>query len=154
MTINSPAFEHGGPIPERYTRFGENHRPPLLFCEIPPEAQSLALIVDDPDSSRGTFTHWILFNLRPQNGGLAEDGVTEGATEGHNDWDEPGYGGPRPRQGGHRYFFRLYALDRRLDLPEGAHRPQVIRAMGGHVIDQAELMGRFATPVQAERDAG
>jgi Raf kinase inhibitor-like YbhB/YbcL family protein len=154
MKIESPAFGYGAPIPEHHSRFGENRSPPLVFRDVPAQAGSLALVVDDPDAPRGTLTHWIVFNLDPSAKGLAENCHVANAREGNNDWQEPRYGGPRPPDGEHRYFFRLYALDSRLDLPAGAGRNDVDRAMEGHVIAQAEWMGRFATPVQAERDAG
>lgn len=153
MKIESPAFAHGAPIPEPYTRFGENHSPPLVFRDVPAKARSLALIVDDPDAPHGTFTHWIVFNLDPMVEGLKEGCHVADAREGNNDWKELGYGGPRPPDGEHRYYFRLYALDQKLDLPNGAARAEVDRALRGHVVAEAEWMGRFATPVQAGRDA-
>lgn len=153
MKIESPAFAHGAHIPEPYTRFGENQSPPLSFRDVPPQAKSLALIVDDPDAPRGTFTHWIVFNLPPTTAGLKENARPTDGTEGNNDWKELGYGGPRPPDGEHRYFFKLYALDRKLDAPSGASRATIDAALRGHIIAEAELMGRFATPVQAERDA-
>lgn len=153
MKIESPAFTHGAHIPETYTRFGENQSPPLVFREVPANARSLALIVDDPDAPRGTFTHWIVFNLDPTIEGLKENSRPADGREGNNDWQELGYGGPRPPDGEHRYFFKLYALDRKLDVPSGAGRAQIDNALRGHIIAEAELIGRFATPVQAERDA-
>lgn len=152
MKIESPAFAYGERIPERHSRFGENISPPLRFHDIPAQARSLLLIVDDPDAPRGTFTHWIVFNLDPTAKGLEEGCHVANAREGNNDWQEPRYGGPRPPNGEHRYFFRLSALDGKLDLPVGASRAEVDLALKGHVIAQAEWMGRFTTPVPAERD--
>lgn len=151
MKIESPAFAQGEPIPTQHSRFGENKSPPLRFRDVPTQARSLVLIVDDPDAPNGLFTHWIVFNLDPTVEGLDEDWQVTNAREGNNSWNELGYGGPRPPNGEHRYFFRLHALDQKLDLPSGAARAEIDRALRGHVIAQAELMGRFATPVQAER---
>ena len=153
MKIESPAFAPGEHIPETYSRFGNNKNPPLVFREVPAQARSLALVVDDPDAPKGTFTHWIIFNLAPTIGGLKEGSLPDHAIEGKNDWLETGYGGPRPPDGEHRYFFKLYALDRKLELPSGVGRVRLDEALRGRVIAQAELMGRFATPVQAARDA-
>ena len=153
MKIESPAFANGDRIPEHYSRFGENVSPPLVFKDVPDAAKSLALIVDDPDAPRGTFTHWVLFNLDPRMKELPEHARIARENQGRNSWDEVAYGGPRPPNGEHRYFFRLYALDRKLDLPAGAQRAQIEPALRGHVLAESEWMGRFATPVQAERDA-
>jgi Raf kinase inhibitor-like YbhB/YbcL family protein len=153
MKIESPAFAPGAHIPEPYSRFGENRSPPLTFSDVPAQAKSLALFVDDPDASKGTFTHWIVFNLEPTTEGLKEGAPIKNALEGKNGWGEARYGGPRPPDGEHRYFFRLYALDRKLDCANGCERAEIDRALRGHVVAEAELMGRFATPVQAARDA-
>lgn len=126
--------------------------PPLVFADVPPEAQSLALIVDDPDTKHGTFTHWIVFDLDPQTTGLAENRRVTAGREGNNDRRERGYCGPLPPDGEHHYFFRLLALDRKLGLPEGISRTDFDRATAGHVLTGARLMGRFAPPVQAQRD--
>ena len=149
MKIRSSAFADGAHIPARFSRFGDDRSPPLEFSEIPSDSRSLALIVDDPDAPTGTFTHWLVFNLSPSTPGLKENGRVDGMREGSNDWDETSYGGPRPPRGVHRYYFRLYALDTQLDLPAGASRADVEHAMSGHVLAEAQTMGRFATPVQA-----
>lgn len=146
MKIKSPAFAHGESIPDKYSRDGEDRTPPLEFDDIPPEAKSLVLIMDDPDAPKGTFTHWIVFNLDPNVRSLRENHAPDDVRFGTNDWDEADYGGPRPPDGEHRYYFRLYALDTRLSLPHGASRRDVERAMETHVIGNAEMMGRYAAP--------
>jgi Raf kinase inhibitor-like YbhB/YbcL family protein len=151
MKIESPAFTSGASIPGTYSRFGDNKSPPLIFRDVPTKARSLALIVDDPDAPHGTFTHWVVFNLAPTRDGLEEGIRVTDARQGNNSWHEPRYGGPRPPNGEHRYFFRLYALDQNLDLSEGIERASVDEALRGHIIAETELMGRFATPVPAER---
>jgi Raf kinase inhibitor-like YbhB/YbcL family protein len=153
MKIESPAFQSGEHIPEIYSRYGDNKNPPLVFRDVPAEARSLAVIVDDPDAPKGIFTHWIIFDLDPTTEGLAENFVGNVGRQGSNGWQEVGYGGPRPPDGEHRNYVRLYALDRKLNLPNGAGRAQFEQALRGRVVAEAELMGKFATPVQAERDA-
>ncbi|PTY06235.1 YbhB/YbcL family Raf kinase inhibitor-like protein [Opitutaceae bacterium EW11] len=146
MRISSPAFQHGEPIPEKYSRAGDDRTPPLEFEGAPPEARSLVLVMDDPDTSHGTFTHWIVFNIDPATRGFRENDAPEEVRFGCNDWGEADYGGPRPPNGEHRYFFRLYALDCRLTLPNGASRRELEQAMEGHVVANAETMGTFAAP--------
>lgn len=147
MKLSSPAFEPNGIIPTKLSRYDADRTPPLEFSDVPAGTQSLALIMDDPDAPRGLFTHWIAFNIDPNVGRFQENKVPRDVRLGTNDWGEAAYGGPRPPDGEHRYFLHLYALDRRLDLPHGAARGEVERAIAGHVIAEAELMGRFAPPV-------
>lgn len=149
MRIKSPAFESGQVIPERYSQYDANRSPPLEFADVPPKAQSLVLIMDDPDAPRGTFTHWIVFNIDRNTSSFDENKTPKDVRLAKNDYDRPEYAGPRPPSGEHRYFFHLYALDTRLDLPNGTSRAEVERAMGGHVLADTELMGRYATPVEA-----
>jgi len=151
LTLASPDFENGGVIPKRFTRYGENRQPPLLFANVPPEAASLAVMVEDPDAPKGTFTHWIVFNLDPKLSGVVENSSLEGAQQGLNDAGRIGYTGPFPPSGEHRYFFRLYALDCRLDLPTDTDREMFLAAIEGHVVGEAVWMGRFATPEMRER---
>ena len=151
MSIESPAFGKGEKIPLRFTRFGENRQPPLIFEGIPPETTTLALLMDDPDAPKGTFTHWIVFNLNPQLSGLVEDSNLDGAQEGSNDSGGIGYTGPRPPTGEHRYFFRLYALDCVLELASGAGRESFLSAIEGHIIADAVWMGRVAASDQPSR---
>lgn len=150
MVIYSPAFENGGIIPKRYTCEGENLSPPLSWTGIPPEAKSLVLICDDPDAPRGTFNHWLLYNIPPSVTTLPEGlpplpSFPDGSLQGFNSFGKIGYGGPCPPPGpAHRYFFRLYALDKTLDLPPKARKDEVLKAMEGHILAVAETMGRFS----------
>ncbi len=141
MTISSPAFRHGGTIPDRYSKDGGNQRPTLRFEEVPTNAQSLALIVDDPDAPNGTFTHWLAYNISPATREISDNTLT--LQQACNDYGQNGYGGPRPPSGEHRYCFKLFALDDRISLPRGASRLDMEEAMLGHVIAEAEYMGRF-----------
>ena len=145
MKLTSSAFENGTAIPPTYTQEGENWIPPLTIDEVPSEAKSLALIVDDPDAPRGTFTHWVLFNIDPRIGSIDENAVPNGAAQGLNSAGQVGYRGPKPPNGTHRYFFRLHALNTRLTLADGATREQVEAAFHGRVVATAELMGRYTT---------
>lgn len=149
MKLRSSEFEDGGVIPERFTQYGDNRSPPLDFIDVPPEAHSLALIMDDPDAPRGTYTHLVAFNIDANTKGFRENHIPKDVRLGRNDAGQAAYAGPRPPDGEHRYFFRLYALDKRLDLPHGARRADVEGAMVGHVLAEAEWMGRYATPLVA-----
>jgi len=151
MKIKCSEFENGSVIPERFSQYDVNRSPPLDFTDVPAEAKSLALIMDDPDAPRGTFTHWVVFNIDADTAGFRENKIPKDVRLGLNDYGKPEYAGPRPPNGEHRYFFRAYALDTGLDLPNGASREQVEQAMKDHVIAEAELMGRYATPVEARR---
>src|SRR5256714_14616738 len=111
MQITSSAFRDEEHIPRQYTRDAEDKSPPLRIEGVPVNAASLVLIVDDPDAPRGTFTHWLVFDLDHKTVEIGEDHAPENARQGANDWGETQYGGPRPPSGVHRYFFRLYALD-------------------------------------------
>lgn len=149
MKIKSPAFDADGVIPDKFTQYDANHSLPLDFSEVPTNARSLALIMDDPDAPRGTFTHWVAFDIDPNTKGFSENRIPKDVRLGLNDYQQPTYAGPKPPEGEHRYFLHLYALDQRLDLPNGAARKDVERAMVGHIIAKAELMGRYATPIAA-----
>lgn len=144
MNISSPAFEDGGSIAKQYSKQGGDKSPALNIEEVPDEAKSLVIIMDDPDAPSGTFTHWILFNVSPRTKEIHEDSPPVMATQGRNDYGDIGYGGPKPPSGEHRYFFKLFALDTVLSIPRGAKRQQLEGAMEGHIIDEAETMGRFA----------
>jgi Raf kinase inhibitor-like YbhB/YbcL family protein len=143
MKITSSAFQQGGSIPSKFTCDGADTSPPLQIQEIPPATKSLALIADDPDAPSGRFTHWIVWNISPQTSTIAEGSAPKGVP-GTNDFGKSGYGGPCPPSGTHRYFFKVFALDRELDLPAGGKRSQLDAAMKGHVIAQSELMGRYS----------
>ena len=152
LTLTSPAFEHNGDIPAVYTCDGKDISPALEWSGIPAEAKSLVLIVDDPDAPdpaapRMTWVHWVLYNLPPDASGLVEaindSDLPNGTLQGLNDWKRTGYGGPCPPIGRHRYFHKLYALDTVLpDLNEPS-KVEVEQAMGGHIIEEAVLMGTY-----------
>jgi Raf kinase inhibitor-like YbhB/YbcL family protein len=144
MKISSSAFQEGGGIPSKFTCDGSDKSPSLRIEQIPGEAKSLALIADDPDAPSGLFTHWIAWNIDPKTSEIAEGSVSSGAVQGQNDFGKSGYGGPCPPSGTHRYFFKIFALDRQLDLPAGTKRAQLDAAMKGHVIAQGQLMGRYS----------
>lgn len=148
MLIES-VFESQQFIPSKYTCDGENISPPLKFLQVPQGAKSLVLIVDDPDAPGGTFDHWIVWNLPPH---LTE--LSEGAHEfkqlsprpqqGINGFNKSFYKGPCPPQGKpHHYYFKLYALDKQLSLAEGSTKHEVEKAMAGHILDHAELVGLY-----------
>jgi Raf kinase inhibitor-like YbhB/YbcL family protein len=143
MRISSTAFEEGGPIPDQYSKDGGNQKPPLEIEDVPAGAQSLALIVDDPDAPNGTFTHWLVYNISPATREIGGD-TSVAMQQACNDYGQNDYGGPRPPSGEHRYYFKLYALDDRISMPRGASRLDMEEAILGHVIAEAELMGRFA----------
>lgn len=148
MKIQSPAFSHNESMPKQFSREGGDKSPPLVFEEVPANAKSLVLIMDDPDAPNRTFNHWILFNVPANVEDIREDAPPIMASQGRNDYGEIGYGGPKPPSGEHRYFFRLYALDAELPLLRGARRGEVEAAMQGHILEQAELMGRFAAQLE------
>jgi Raf kinase inhibitor-like YbhB/YbcL family protein len=145
LQMRSSAFEPGGDIPTKYTCDSHDVSPPLEWNGTPGGTQSFALICDDPDAPRGTWSHWVLYNIPPDVTRLAE-GVQglQGAAEGRNDFGRMGYGGPCPPRGpAHRYYFRLYALNTRLDLPANPTRKQVMDQIQNHIVAQAELMGHY-----------
>jgi len=125
------------------TMFGENKVPPISVAEVPGEAKSLALIMDDPDAPRGTFNHWLVFNMDTKTSAIGDQNLPAGAVYGRNDFGQIVYCGPRPPAGEHRYFINVHALDSRLSLPEGVERPDLESAMEGHVLATASLMGRY-----------
>ena len=143
MKITSSAFQGGGNLPSKFTCDGADISPPLQIIGVPSEAKSLVLIVDDPDAPSGLFTHWLIWNIPPQTNSVAEGSAPKGV-HGTNDFGKSGYKGPCPPPGIHRYSFKIFALDRELDLRSGAKRRQVDAAMKGHVIAQGELMARYA----------
>lgn len=149
LELMSPAFTSGSTIPAKHTCEGENVSPPLSWAGAPPETKSLALIFDDPDAPRGTFSHWVLYGIPADERELPENYATSAtaqrkATSGRNDFGKDGYGGPCPPRGEtHRFYFRLYALDTPLNLSAGATRAQVLDRVRDHVVAQAELMGSY-----------
>jgi Raf kinase inhibitor-like YbhB/YbcL family protein len=149
MKIISPAFADGAPVPVEHTCEGNGSSPGLAWSEVPVNTRRFALVCDDPDAPRGTWVHWLLFNLPADAVELAPavppaPELPSGARQGINDSGNVGYGGPCPPRGRpHRYFFRLYALDCTLNLAPGVKRPDLDQAMAGHVLADATLMGTF-----------
>jgi Raf kinase inhibitor-like YbhB/YbcL family protein len=152
LSLGSPAFSRQGGIPTRYTCEGEDISPPLSWSDVPEGTQSFTLIVDDPDAPdpkapRVTWVHWVLYNLPATARGLPEgmnlEALPAGTKEGQNDWKRTGYGGPCPPIGRHRYFHKLYALDTILPDLRKPTKQQLEKAMAGHVLAQAELIGTY-----------
>ena len=143
MTITSSAFKHKSKIPSKYTCDGENINPPLQIADVPSAAKSLVLISDDPDAPMGTWVHWTAWNISPESKEIAENSAPIGAVEVMTSFGDKGYGGPCPPSGTHRYFFKLYALDKALDLPPSAKASDIEKAMTGHILDKTELIGLY-----------
>ncbi len=144
MRIYSDVFEERQHIPKKYSCDGEGVNPPLRISNIPNEAKSLVLIVDDPDAPGQTFVHWLVWNIPGDINYIEENSVPEGSLEGLNDGGKIGYFPPCPPEGTHRYFFRIYALDKMLDIEVGAERNKVEQIIDDHIIDQAELIGLYS----------
>ena len=153
LTLSSPCFSHGGVMPRRCTGDGPDTSPPLTWSGAPEGTRSFALIVEDPDAPdpaapRRVWVHWLVCDLPPSTTSLAEGAsgkaMPAGSKEGKNDSGGNGYEGPYPPIGSHRYFFKLYALDTLTGVREGHTKPQLVKAMEGHVLASAELMGTYA----------
>lgn len=147
MKLSSKAFSNGGSIPSLFTCEGKDINPALDISEVPEEAKSLALIVDDPDVPERVrkdrlWVHWVVYNIDPKTVKIAEN-APPFAKFGKNSDQQKEYMGPCPPDGEHRYFFKLYALDTLLELPEGATKEELLHAMEGHILAKAELMGRY-----------
>lgn len=149
IKIKSTAFEEGGLIPKKYTCDGIDVSPPLAWTSVPEGTKSFALICDDPDApTRGTWIHWVIFNIPADTRELSEDippqkTLANGAKQGINDFRKIGYGGPCPPSGTHRYYFYLYALDTEIRLEGGAIKEQLLKAMKGHILAEGQLMGKY-----------
>ncbi len=153
LRLQSQAFSEGTPIPRRYTGDGEDLSPPLSWSALPATARELALIVDDPDApTREPWVHWVVYNLPATISELGEGiapvahpQVAPGLIQGKNSWNSLGYRGPAPPKGHgtHRYYFKLYAFDTALRLPEGLDKASLLKKMEGHIVSQAELMGTY-----------
>ncbi|MFV0349098.1 MAG: YbhB/YbcL family Raf kinase inhibitor-like protein [Halodesulfovibrio sp.] len=149
MRIFSPAFEDGGFIPAEHTCDGENTSPALQWTDVPTGAKFLTLICDDPDAPMGVWDHWLLFNLPAAHEGL-DAGISRefdpfpGVAHGLNSWKRACYDGPCPPSGTHRYYFKLYALDSRINLKPGATKGEILRAMDGHILAECRIMGRYS----------
>ncbi len=150
IEVKSGAFENEGMIPKVYTCAGKDISPPISWTGAPRETKSIVLIMDDPDAPGGTWTHWVIFNIPPETQSLAENvprtaSLPNGAVHAANSWGKRkmGYGGPCPPSGTHRYYFKIYALDTKLNLPPGAPLKNVQNAMKNHILAQGQLMGRY-----------
>lgn len=143
MKISSIAFGHNGHIPKKYTCDGSDVNPPLKFEQIPANARSLALIVDDPDAPMGTWVHWVVWNIDPETTEIKENFVPTGSKLGMNDFGKHDYGGPCPPSETHRYFFKLYALDTILNISPGAGKTALESSMKGHILAEAQLIGLY-----------
>jgi Raf kinase inhibitor-like YbhB/YbcL family protein len=151
LTLTSPAFKPGAPMPSQYTCEGKDISPPIAWEGVPPGTKSLALVLDDPDAPdpkapRRVWVHWVLYNIPPDTKGLAENadrsGLPAGTVRGVTDFGKAEYGGPCPPIGRHRYFHKLYALDTTLDLA-GATKAELETAMKNHVLAKAELISTY-----------
>jgi len=148
FTLQSSAFQNGGSIPKKFTCEAADVSPELTWSGVPEKTQSFALIADDPDAPMGTWVHWVIYDLPPNAAKLSEavpkQEQAASGTQGKNDFGKIGYGGPCPPPGKpHRYFFKLYALDGKLNLKPGARKAEVEAAMKGHILGQAELRGKY-----------
>ncbi len=141
MKLHSPDFGHNQSIPKKFTCDGADVSPELVIEGIPKAAQSLTLIVDDPDAPSKTWVHWVLFDI-PATNRIAEGSIP--GTQGVNDFRRENYGGPCPPSGTHRYFFKLYALDRKLGLKAGVTKKELEKAMEGHILERAEFIGLYS----------
>jgi len=130
-------------IPQKFTCDGDDINPALAFEGIPSGAKSLALIMDDPDAPRGIWVHWVVWNIAPETAEIRENSIPAGGKQGMNDFRKRDWGGPCPPSGTHRYFFKLYALDRTLDLGPNTTKSELEAAMKNHIIDQAEMIGLY-----------
>lgn len=148
IKITSGAFEDGGIIPSKYTCDGEDISPPLHWEAVPDGTVSIAVISDDPDAPMGTWVHWVLFNLPPDTKELKEnfpddETLADGTRQGITDFGATGYGGPCPPSGTHRYFFKIYALDKKIDVAAIVDKAKLLQEMEGHIIGQGQLMGKY-----------
>ena len=148
MEIRSSAFNEGAIIPRKYTCDNIDISPPLEWLQVPDGTKTFALICDDPDAPMGTWVHWVLFNL-PENvlelpeNVLKLEVLKNGARQGKNDFGKIGYGGPCPPSGTHRYYFKIYALDKKLDSKPGITKKELLKTMEGHMLAEGQLMGRY-----------
>lgn len=144
LKVESPAFTEGDKIPTQYTCDGEGKSPPLAVKMVPEEAKSLALIVDDPDAPSGTFTHWLVWNIDPKKPDFPEGRPPTAAVVGKNSANLVGFTPPCPPSGVHRYFFKVYALKNKLDLPAGSDRRTLEKAIADLVIASGQLLGKYS----------
>lgn len=149
LELSSSAFKENDVIPKKYTCDAEDLSPPLKWTDPPEGTKSFALISDDPDAPVGTWVHWVIYDIPPealelQEGIPTDETLSNGAKQGLTDFRRVGYGGPCPPPGSyHRYFFKLYALDTKLNLPPRARKAKLLEAMKGHILAEAQLVGRY-----------
>lgn len=147
LVLESSAFSNGEEIPKKYGYKNGNVSPPLKISGTPSSTQSLVLIMDDPDAQAAVgkiWVHWVIWNIEPSTTDISEGSTPSGIVDGKNDFGELGYGGPAPPDKRHTYIFKLYALDKKLDLEKGATKPHVEGSMEGHIIEQTKLEGTYA----------
>jgi len=148
IKLESPTFEEGGMIPSKYTADGESISPPLKWASVPEGTKSFALVSDDPDAPMGTWVHWVMWNIPADARQLAEnippdENLPNGSRQGITDFGTYGYGGPAPPSGTHRYYFKIFALDTKLDLPGSSRKADLLKAIEGHVIAEGQLIGKY-----------
>lgn len=143
MELDTTSFVKNGDIPPKYTCDGDNINPKLSINGVPENAKSLVLIMNDPDASLGTWTHWTVWNIKPDTKEINENSVPEGSIQGMISAGTVGYSGPCPPSGMHRYFFKIYALDSKLDLNENTRVDELSKTIEKHIIDRAELLGKY-----------
>lgn len=150
MILSSPNFNNNELIPAKFTCQGQNISPELEISEVPEDTKSLVLIMEDPDAPSGTWVHWLVWNIDPKSKVIPENSVPKEAVQGNNSWSEPAYGGPCPPSGAHRYFFKLFALKAKLNLSAGSTKEQLLQAMDGFVIEEAQLLGIYRKGLDQE----
>lgn len=145
MQFSSTSFAEGQAIPEKYSAYGENVSPQLSWSKAPEGTRSLVLLVEDPDAPRpDPFVHWLVFNIPASTSNIAEGQIPEGVTDGRNDADSTAYYGPKPPSGTDHYHFKLFAIDQQLTLSQGASKAEVMKAIDGHTLATAELIGSYS----------
>ncbi len=147
MKIESSAFQNGGEIPRMYGYKKDNVNPALIINDVPADAKSLALVMDDPDAMGAVgkiWVHWVVWNIDPSTGQINENSIPSNSVQGKTDFGEIAYGGPAPPDKEHTYLFKLYALDDKLSLDEGSTKSQLEEAMKNHVVAESKLEGRYA----------
>ncbi len=144
MRIYTTAFENNKIIPKKFTCDGENVSPEIFIENVPSQARSLVLIVEDPDSPGGDWSHWVVWNIDPTTKFIKENSIPEGATSGLNDFKNPGYGGPCPFKGEHRYFFKIFAISKILSLSSISQKADVEKEIAGCALEESEFIGRYS----------
>jgi len=144
MKIHIPSFEFNGKIPVKFTCDGINVNPEIQIEDIPQETKSLVLIVDDPDSPSGNWSHWVVWNIKPETRIVKENSTPDGGITGVNDFLKKEYGGPCPFQGEHRYFFKIFALSKILNISDKSVKTEVEKAMEGNILEGSEFIGRYS----------